>query len=114
LAEAQRKRSELDERVAILERQLERQMVAEGLIEDPAPKVESAEAALYFRDFFRLSQKSVRLGFGGARVDIQLSWSDVLGWADRYNLDTEEALELMFRLRDERELLENQYLSERK
>lgn len=89
-------------------------MVAEGQIDDPAPRPESQEAALYIRDFFRLSKRAVSVGFGSAAISVGLNWKAVLKWAKRYEIDGEEALKLMYMLRDERERLENQFLQEKK
>ena len=90
-------------------------MVAEGQIEDPAPKLETEEAALYWQAFWRLCSRSIALGgMGGVIANVSLDWASVVAWADRRGLAEEDAVEILFAMRDERDSLENKFLSEKK
>jgi len=88
--------------------------VAEGLIDDPAPKLEK-ENVVYWRDFWRLCQRSVSIGgMGGLVHNIALDWGHVTNWATENGLDPEFARDVLFPMRDLLEELENKFSAERK
>jgi hypothetical protein len=114
LEEARGRRSALEQRIAHLERVLEDQMVAQGLIPDPRPRFVSRHALRMYRDFYRLTDRSVSLGMGGAVVNVSLSWSSVSEWAHEHDVPVDEAREIFFALRESRQALENEFIAPQK
>jgi hypothetical protein len=67
--------------------------------------LDSNEAAVYYRDFFRLLRSSAGMG-GGMELDLLAVWQ----WADGRGIDRDQASEVLFGLLSEyREIMEELY-----
>jgi len=107
-------RSDLDVRIARLENYLEDQAVAQGLMDDPRPPFLSEEVARVYRDFRRLSCKTVSVGYGSAAVNVTLDWRAVTEWADEMGVERDAARDWLYAMRDLCERLETKFINEKK